>query len=245
MNKAKIKIKRFNGLQEKIDTFEVDYNDKTTVIEALIHIQSEIDPSLAFRVQCRAAICGTCGMVINGEYKLGCRTRIVNVIQDGEILLEPMANMKVIKDLVVDHQEFLDKLKNVKAWFIPKEPFEKVYPEDLKKFEKETDCILCGLCYGACPAFEADKLFGGPINYVKVYRFWKDKNDALGDERIVLAKEDHITSCVHCKYCSMVCPKEIPVEQDITQIEFYGRQKGIIEQKEDQFGFGFGDFGNF
>ncbi len=247
MEKVKLKIKRFDGKQEKIDEFEIEYNERTTVIEALIHIQSEIDPTLSFRVQCRAAICGTCGMVINGEYKLGCRTKIKDVAQNGEIMLEPMKNMKVIKDLVVDHFEFLNKLKNVKAWFVPKEPFEKVYPEDLKKFEKETDCILCGLCYGVCPAFEADKLFGGPINYVKTYRFWKDKNDALGDERIVLAKEDHITSCVHCKSCSIVCPKEIPVEQDITQIEFYGKQKGIIKQDTSQFGFGFGfnDFGNF
>lgn len=246
MSKAIIKVKRFDGTKEDFSQYEIDFNERTTVIEALMYIQSEIDPSLAFRVQCRAAICGTCGMIINGEYKLGCRTKIKDVLQDNQVVLEPMANMKVIKDLVVDHAEFLNKLKNVKAWFVPKEPFEKVYPEDLKKFEKETDCILCGLCYGVCPAFETDKQFGGPINYVKTYRFWKDKNDALGDERIVLAKEDRITSCIHCKSCSLVCPKEIPVEFDITQIEFYGRQKGIIEQQPPQdFGFGFGGFGNF
>ncbi|NPA52806.1 MAG: succinate dehydrogenase/fumarate reductase iron-sulfur subunit [Aquificae bacterium] len=243
MEKVKIKIKRFDGKVEKIETYEIPYDERTTIIEALMYIQSEIDPTIGFRVQCRAAICGTCGLLVNQEYKLGCRTKIVDIVKDKEIFLEPMKNLKVIKDLVVDHSEFLQKLKNVKAWFVPKEPFEKVFPEDLKKFEKETDCILCGLCYSICPVFETDEPFGGPINYVKTYRFWKDKNDALGDERIVLARENHITSCVHCKYCSMTCPKEIPVEQDIFQIEFYGKQKGIIEKEENQFDFG--DFGSF
>ena len=244
MQNITLRVKRFNGKEESFQDYTVECSEITTVLEALIQIQSEIDPSLSFRAQCRAAICGTCGVRINGEYKLACKTKIKDVEKEGIVILEPMENMKVIKDLVVDHDEFLKKLKNVKAWFVPKEPFEKVYPEDLKKFEKETDCILCGLCYGTCPAFEQDRLFGGPINYVKTYRFWKDKNDALGDERIVLAKEDHITSCVHCKYCTFVCPKEIPVEQDITQIEFYGRQKGIIEQPQQGFGFSF-DFGSF
>ena len=238
--KVKINIKRFDGQKEFIETFEEEINDRTTVLDILEKIKYYQDPTLTFREQCRAAICGTCGVKLNENNVLACKTKVKDYLDENDsVTIEPKNNLPVIKDLVVDHSVFLEKLKNVKAWFVPKENWETVYPEDLKKFDKETDCILCGLCYSACPAFEADPQFGGPINYVKVYRFWKDKNDALGDERIVLAKEDHITSCVHCKYCTMVCPKVIPVEQDITQIEFYGKQKGIIEKQEDT-GFGFG-----
>ncbi len=237
-----LKIKRYDGQNEKVDNFEIEITERTTLLEALMYIKDYIDPTISFRVQCRSAICGTCAVKVGEKHILACKTKIKDLLEEnnGEILVEPTSNLPVIKDLVVDQGVYLEKLKDIKGWFVPKKLFEPVYPDDLKKFDKETDCILCGICYGACPAFQTDKEFGGPINFVKVYRFWKDKNDALEDERIVIAKENHITSCVHCKYCTFMCPKEIPVEQDITQIEFYGKQKGIIENQQEGFGFGFG-----
>jgi succinate dehydrogenase / fumarate reductase iron-sulfur subunit/fumarate reductase iron-sulfur subunit len=238
MDEAIIKIKRFDGIKSRIQEYRLNVQDRTTIAEVLMQIHDTVDPTLSFRVQCRSAICGTCGVKINGEKDvLACKTKVKENLQNGEILIEPLSNMEVIKDLVVDHGEFLYKIKEVKGWFIPREDFQPVYPEDLQKFDKETDCILCGICYSVCPVFETDKNFGGPINFVKIFRFWKDKNDALKDERIVLAEKNRITSCVHCKYCSFSCPKQIPVEQDILQIEFYGKQKGIIKKEEGDFGF--------
>ncbi|NPA12429.1 MAG: succinate dehydrogenase/fumarate reductase iron-sulfur subunit [Aquificae bacterium] len=240
MEKATIKVKRFDGKREWVDSYKVDIDDRTTLIEALMDIQNYQDPSLSFRVQCRSAICGTCGVKVNGEkHILACKTKVVDLLKDGEVLVEPLSNMEVIKDLVVDHSQFLEKIKQVKGWFEPVDQFQPVYPEDVEKIDKETDCILCGACYSICPVFETDPQFGGPINFVKTYRFWKDKNDRLKDERIHLAKANHITSCVHCKYCTFTCPKQIPVEQDIMQIEFYGKQKGIIEEDNLNQGFGF------
>lgn len=235
----KIKIKRIDSVSEFIVD---DIEKRTTVLEVLEKIKYEMDISLSYRAQCRASICGTCGVKVNGKPVLACKTKVKEVEVNGEIFIEPLDNMPVIKDLVVDNDEFLNRLKDIKAWFIPKDEIEKVYPEDLDNFEKETDCILCGICYSVCPVLINDKSFGGPINFVKVFRFWKDKNDALGDVRIELAAKNHITSCIHCKYCSFSCPKQIPVESDILQIEFYGKQKGIIQQKQagfDIFNFGF------
>ncbi|WP_457635656.1 succinate dehydrogenase/fumarate reductase iron-sulfur subunit [Persephonella sp.] len=238
MEKAVIKIKRFDGKKEWYDQFEVNIQERTTIAEVLMQIHDRIDPTLSFRVQCRASICGTCGVKINRErHVLACKTKAKENLVNGELIIEPLSNMSVIKDLVTDHKEFLYKIKDVKGWFEPKTEFQPVYPDDLKQFDKETDCILCGICYSICPVFEANRDFGGPINFVKVFRFWKDKNDSLGDERIVLAEKNHITSCVHCKYCTFSCPKQIPVEQDILQIEFYGKQKGIIKKEEDTGGF--------
>ncbi|WP_457643521.1 succinate dehydrogenase/fumarate reductase iron-sulfur subunit [Persephonella sp.] len=232
MESVNIKVKRFDGNREWIDEYRVDIDERTTLVEVLMNIHDNVDPTLSFRVQCRAAICGTCAVKVNGErHILACKTKVKELVKEGEVFVEPISNVDVIKDLVTDHGQFLYKLKDVKAWFEPVEEFQPVYPEDLQKFDKETDCILCGVCYSICPVFEMDKEFGGPINFVKVFRFWKDKNDALGDERIALADKNHITSCVHCKYCTFACPKQIPVEQDIMQIEFYGKQKGIIKQQ--------------
>ena len=196
-----------------------------------MYIHDNLDSTFSFRVQCRAGICGTCGVKVNGEnHVLACKTKVIDFLKEDSITIEPLSNMNVIKDLVVDHSVFLDKLKDIKAWFEPNENFQPVYPSELDIYDKETDCILCGVCYSSCPVFETDAQFGGPINFVKAFRFWKDKNDKLKDERIVIADKNHITSCIHCKYCTYFCPKSIPVEQDIFQIEFYGKQKGIIKQ---------------
>lgn len=231
-----VKIQKSDGLK----VYDIEKIEKrTTLLELLDYIKFYKDISLSYRVQCRASICGTCGIKVNGQSVLACKTKVIDVAINGEILIEPLFNMEVIKDLVVNHDEFLLKLKNAKAWFVPKEHFDKVYPEDLSLYDKETDCILCGLCYSVCPVFQTDKNFGGPINFVKIFRFWKDKNDALQDERIEIAKNNNITSCIHCKYCTFTCPKQIPVENDILQIEFFGKQKGIIQQQNFGFNFGF------
>ena len=246
MKKAKINIKRFDGNREYIDSFELDTADRTTVLEALFFIKDYIDPSLSFRVQCRASICGTCGVKIGDKHYLACKTKIKDVLNDkGEVLIEPMANQTVIKDLITDHNQFIDKLKIVKGWFEPEDEFKPVYPEDLKEYDKETDCILCGICYSACPVIQTTDKFS-PINFVKTYRFWKDKNDKLKEERLKLAVYGEISSCIHCKYCTFQCPKEIPVEQDIMKIKFVARQKGLIKE-ENQSGFGtpFGFNGGF
>ncbi|MFN4307309.1 succinate dehydrogenase/fumarate reductase iron-sulfur subunit [Sulfurihydrogenibium azorense] len=234
-----IKILRSDRRVKTIFKYEITNIEKRiTILEVLDYIKNYLDPSLSYRSNCRASICGTCGVKVNGKSVLACKTKALDLAENNTLLIEPVDNMPIIKDLIVDQDEFLEKLKKAKAWFEPRDNFEKVYPQDLALFEKETDCILCGICYSVCPAFQNDKNFGGPINFIKIFRFWKDKNDALGNVRIEIAKENNITSCIHCKYCTFSCPKEIPVESDIMQLEFFGKQKGII-QSQDNFGFGF------
>jgi len=247
MEKVKIKIKRFDGKKDYIDEYSVEIKDRTTVLEVFFFIKDYIDPTFSFRAQCRASICGTCGVKIGDKHYLACKTKIKDLVVNGEVLIEPMANQPVIKDLITEQESFINKLKLVKAWFEPKEKFEPVYPDDLKEYDRETDCILCGICYSACPVIQTTEKFS-PINFVKTYRFWKDKNDRLEDERLKLAVETEINSCVHCKYCTFQCPKEIPVEQDIMKLKFTAQQKGLIQNnQQQQFGFGtpFGFNGNF
>jgi len=199
-----IKINRNGNYQ----TYEINnIEDRITILEVLEQIKNYQDQSLSYRAQCRASVCGTCGLKVNNQTVLACKTKVKDLAVNDEIVIEPLSNMPVIKDLVVDYDEFSNKFKKAKAWLIPKEPFERVYPEDLATYDRETDCILCGICYSVCPAFANDKDFGGPINFVKIFRFWKDKNDALNDGRIQIAAEIY-TSCIHCKYCTFSCPNK-------------------------------------
>ncbi|WP_456402485.1 succinate dehydrogenase/fumarate reductase iron-sulfur subunit [Persephonella sp.] len=231
-----IKIKRFDGNKSYFEEYKIEIDKRTTVLEALMYIKDYKDNSLSFRVQCRSAICGTCAVKIGENHVLACKTKVTEFLNDGTLTVEPAGNLPVIKDLVTGQEIFLEKLKDAKAWFVPKEKLEPVFIDDLKLYDRETDCILCGICYSVCPVYQTNVEFGGPINFVKIYRFWKDKNDSLKDQRLEIAKLNNITACVHCKYCSFSCPKEIPVEQDIAQLKFFAKQKGII--KEDQEGAG-------
>ncbi len=245
--KAKINIKRFDGKNFYISSYQIEITDRTTVLEGLTYIKDYINPDLTFRSQCRSAICGTCAVKVRERHILACKTKIKEILDEkNEVLIEPVSNLPVIKDLVVDQNKFLDKLKLAKSWFVPREKFQKISPEELEEFDRETNCILCGICYSACPVFQTSENFGGPINFVKIYRFWKDKNDKLNDndERIKIAVNDNfITSCIHCKYCTFQCPKEIPIELDIMKIEFYAKQKGYIKEQGDFGGFNFGGGG--
>ena len=247
--KVNISIKRYNGEKHYISSFQIDITDRTTVLEGLAYIKDYIDPTLTFRYQCRSAICGTCAVKVGEKHILACKTKIKEILNEkNEVLIEPVSNLPVIKDLVVNQDIFLDKLKLAKSWFVPKDNFQKVLPKDLEEFDRETNCILCGICYSACPVFQTSQNFGGPINFVKIYRFWKDRNDKLNDndERIRIAvNSNFITNCIHCKYCTFQCPKEIPVELDIMKIEFYAKQKGYIKEQEDFGSFNFGGGGFF
>src|SRR5512145_243891 len=99
----------------RFDTFELDVSPGTTVLTALFMIQQQHDPSLAFRFSCRGAVCGSCGMTINGRCGLACRTQLWS-LPTSEIVLEPLPNLDVVRDLVVDMSPFWEKYRRVRPW---------------------------------------------------------------------------------------------------------------------------------
>ena len=199
--------------------YSLDVPERMTVLEALLRIQAEQDGSLAFRYACRGAVCGSCAMLINGHIDLACRSQVRGL--DAEtVTVEPLPNLPVLKDLVVDMEPFFDKNYAVRPCFQPSEPDPEqerlVDPVQWAEAEPYTNCILCASCYGVCPAAERDPEYLGPAALAKHYRFLADVRDVADDERIALVdSEQGVWGCDMVWSCVEVCPKGVPPTQGI------------------------------
>ena len=150
-----------------LQAYKVPLTREWAILDGLNYIKDQLDGTLSFRWSCRMGICGSCGMTINGDPKLGCATFLVDYLP-GPVRVEPMQNFPVIRDLVVDISDFMAKLPSVKPWIIrederPVEDGEYLQtPSELDEFKKFSMCINCMLCYSACPVYALDPEFLGP-----------------------------------------------------------------------------------
>jgi succinate dehydrogenase / fumarate reductase iron-sulfur subunit len=194
------------------------------VLEAILLAKARFDGSIGIRCSCRAAICGSCGVRINGHPDLACHTHLDKAARqsrDGVIEVEPMGNMPVIKDLIVDMEEVhWKKIRRVTPWLIAKQPVperEYIVPrETMVDVTQSMACIQCGACVSDCLAMEVDPEFIGPAALAKAYRFVGDPRDDQHFERLKdLAEDPHgIYDCTHCFMCIEACPKGVaPMSQ--------------------------------
>jgi len=196
------------------DTFVKQYPRGTTVLEALLNIQETVDDSIAFRYSCRSAVCGSCGMLVNGTPVLACRTQLTSLIGE-QVLVEPLPNMDVIRDLVVDMKPFWDAYRRVEPWLhtdgepVPKK--ERLQsPEQAGRLDPYINCILCACCYGSCPVLGHDEDYLGPAAIAKLFRFMQDSRDRRGEK--FLEKVDSprgLWACHTIFRCVDACPKDI------------------------------------
>jgi succinate dehydrogenase / fumarate reductase iron-sulfur subunit len=202
----------------------VELEGHRSVLEGLLQAKAQFDGSLSVRCSCRAAICGSCGVTINGQSGLACHTHLADAqkhARNGAIEVEPFNNMPVIKDLVVDMDEVhWKKIQRVTPWLINKEPIpEREYIVDRESMVDVTQsmaCIQCGACVSSCLSLEVDPLFVGPAALAKAYRFVGDPRDAQQYERLKdLAEDPHgMFDCTHCFSCIEACPKGVaPMNQ--------------------------------
>lgn len=229
----RVKVRRFVGGEYKLEEFEVPAEDNPTVLELLYRIRENFDPTLSFRAMCRASICGTCAVKVNGEHRLACNTRV----SGDEVLIEPVDNSAPVKDLVVSHDPLVDRLKRGRAWLIPKEKSTAVKPGDVRKLSKAWDCILCDICNNVCPPLAEGKDFGGPMLLTRLYRIVEDVRDGEGEKRLEEINSLNLQLCVHCSNCNIYCPKGCIPERWITVLEGKLVQKGYIQKKTEDFGF--------
>ena len=219
---VEFKISRFNPESKKhyVSTYKVPIRKGTTILESLLYIKDNLDESLTFRHSCRMGICGSCGVNVNGKPMLACYTQVLHLDTDS-LVLEPLANMPVIKDLVVDIQPFFDAYKKTKTILIkPEEELKKPHefiqmPADLKKFWDLTLCIKCSICYSACPA-AIDERFLGPAALTANYRFVIDSRDQGCPERLK-PMADNIWLCTQCNSCTLFCPKLVGCANSIVE----------------------------
>jgi succinate dehydrogenase / fumarate reductase iron-sulfur subunit len=202
----------------------IELEPHRSVLEGILQAKGRFDGSIGIRCSCKAAICGSCGVRINGQPGLACHTHLDRAKQsskDGVIEIEPMGNMPVIKDLIVDMDAVhWKKVQRVTPWLINKEPIpEREYIVDRESMVDITQtmaCIQCGACVSDCLAMEVDPLFVGPAALAKSYRFVGDPRDAQQFERLKdLAEDPHgIYDCTHCFKCIEACPKGVaPMNQ--------------------------------
>jgi succinate dehydrogenase / fumarate reductase iron-sulfur subunit len=216
------KVSRFDPASDTHPSYQeytVDVTEGMTILEALLRIQAEQDGSLAFRYACRGAVCGSCAMVINGRIDLACRTQ-VRGLKTKTVTVEPLPNLPVLKDLVVDMEPFFEKNQSIQPWLQPTEPAPEreclVDPVQWAEAEPYTNCILCASCYGVCPAAARDPEYLGPAALAKHYRFLADVRDVADDERTALVdSEQGVWGCDMVWNCVEVCPKGVPPTQGI------------------------------
>jgi succinate dehydrogenase iron-sulfur subunit len=232
MAEFQLKVRRYqpeSGEGPYWQRYDVDLDPTLSVLDGLLQIRDREDGTLVVRCSCRAAICGSCGVKVNGESTLACKTRLsdaheyANRRNGGEepIVVEPMGNMRVIKDLVTDMEEtHWTKIRRVTPWLLPEgDPPEREYvvpPESMIDVTQSMACIQCGACVSACLSMEADPEFIGPAALAKAYRFVGDPRDAQHEERLYdLAQDAHgIYDCTHCFACIDACPKGVaPMDQ--------------------------------
>ena len=217
---VEFKIHRFNPQNKRhyISTHKVPVCKGMTLLDAFMYIKDNFDGALTFRHSCRMGVCGSCGVMVNGKPVLVCYTQVLHLNSD-TLVIEPLQNMPIIKDLVVDIQPFFDTYNRITPVLIkPEEAFKKPdefiqLPTDLKKYWDLTLCIKCSICYSACPA-AIDEKFLGPSTYATNYRFVSDSRDEGTAERLK-AMADNIWLCTSCNSCTMFCPKEVDCSSSI------------------------------
>ncbi len=241
-----LKIRRFqpeSGRGPFWEEFKVELEESLSVLDGILQARDREDGTLAVRCSCRAAICGSCGTKINGQSTLACKTQIGHAHAaanrrnggDEPIVVEPMANMPVIKDLVIDQEVgHWSKIRRVTPWLLPHgEPPEREYivpPESMIDVTQSMACIQCGACVSSCLSMEADPDFIGPAALAKAYRFVGDPRDAERHERLHdLAQDPHgIYDCTHCFSCIDACPKGVaPMDQIMRLRRLATRDEGI------------------
>jgi succinate dehydrogenase / fumarate reductase, iron-sulfur subunit len=223
------------------DEHTVDLDPHRSVLEGILQAKARFDGSIGVRCSCRAAICGSCGVRINGQPGLACHTHLdaaSTAARDGVIEVEPMGNMPVIKDLIVDMDAVhWSKIRRVTPWLINREPVpEREYLVDRESMVDVTQsmaCIQCGACVSDCLSMEVDPLFIGPAALAKAYRFVGDPRDAQQGERLRdLAEDPHgLYDCTHCFKCIEACPKGVaPMSQIMRLRRRAGNDHGIVDR---------------
>lgn len=226
--KIHICIQRFDPEKDKkpaYQEFRVDVDPADRVLDALIKIKNDEDPTLGFRKSCAHGVCGSDAMVINGKERLACKTLIQDVAEkDGDtVKIEPLRTLPVQRDLLVDQSPFFRNYRKVKPYLINAEKVDEKEriqsPEKRMEFDDATKCILCAACFSACPVKrDVNPEFLGPAAVVQASRFIDDDRDKGFAERIPeLDYPDGIWACENRFECTRVCPRNIKVTKLINQ----------------------------
>ena len=227
----KIRIKRDFEFIE----YDVDMQD-VTLLELLNSIKTERDNSLAYSSGCRSSVCGSCAVRVNAKEVLACAYKV----QEGDEV-EPLKNVAVIRDLVVNMDKALQTNKRAKTWLQTYNKEAKLTHEDETVNALQSDCILCASCYSACPVYAVNGDFLGPFALTGVWKYVSDKREASAEEKIETIQTNGVWDCTLCNECTLVCPQNISSKADIEKLRMKSTMAGYADPAFSQnFGGGFG-----
>jgi succinate dehydrogenase / fumarate reductase iron-sulfur subunit len=237
-SRVTFRIQRFDpetDSEPRDQDFELDLEPGVTILKALNQIRAEQDPTLAYRYSCGSAICGSCAIKINGHARLVCKTQVSDCLQNSGVLrVAPIGNLKVLRDLVVDIDPFLESLGRVTPYLVPNgseaapDQERKQTPVEFLDIDPSTTCILCAACYSDCNVLEVDGGFVGPASLAKAHRFIFDSRDASTEQRLrAISEKTGVWDCTHCGECSTRCPTETKPLERIEEIRVKAMASGL------------------
>ncbi|NNE42374.1 MAG: succinate dehydrogenase iron-sulfur subunit, partial [Marinicaulis sp.] len=213
----------------RIDKYEIDVSDVSMVLDALIKIKNQIDPTVAFRRSCREGVCGSCAMNINGANTLAC-TKAMDELGDGDVAVYPLPHQPVMKDLVTDLTKFYEQHAYIEPFLQAKEDEPETEwmqsPEERAKLDGLYECILCACCSTSCPSYwwngdkNGEEEYLGPAALLQSYRWLSDSRDQHANERLDdLEDEFKLYRCHTIMNCAQVCPKHLNPAKAIAEIK--------------------------
>ncbi len=230
-NTITMNVARYRPEEESEPSFQdydVPLRSDWAILDGLNYIKDEVDGSLSYRWSCRMGVCGSCGMMVNGEPTLTCAA-FLRSYAPGPVRIEPLRFFPVVRDLVVDITSFMTKLKKVKPWIVREDEkplSEGEYrqtPEELDEYKRYSMCINCLLCYSACPVIGLEPSFIGPAAIALAQRYNLDSRDEGAAERLdILSQDDGMWQCTFVGECSEVCPKDVDPAGSIQRYKLTG-----------------------
>lgn len=225
-----ISILRSHNDEEQ--TYNVEL-ENVTLLTAINHIKTKIDPTLTYSYGCRSGVCGSCAVRVNGREELMCTYKP----SDGDVI-EPIRNARVIRDLVVD-SSMVEKFNRVGMAWSEEGSNESVSSDEMERIDTQSDCILCTSCYSACPVYAANPDFIGPFALTRVWRYVNDPREMNSEAKIAAVQTNGIWDCTLCGACVPVCPQSIAPMQDIKMLRM---KSGMLGYPDPTMNFGGGGF---
>lgn len=222
-----LKIERLVEGKQWIQDYSLEPDKTTTVLSALIKIKETMDPTLSFTASCRSGICGACAVRVNGNAVLACETSLLDLAKrykNDTLTVAPLGNFTVLRDLIVDWKPKYERLKKVKPALQPKDEFSaetgcKQSQEEFKKYQKNSECILCGACVSECNKSTLDSSdFLDPFIFTKAQKFVADSRDKDAVAHLAPAVQEGLWKCLNCQECTAKCPKGLKPAEDIEKL---------------------------
>jgi succinate dehydrogenase / fumarate reductase, iron-sulfur subunit len=216
--KLTLAIHRSVDGKEWIQNYEIEIKKGMTILEGLHEIKANQDASLSFTCSCRSSICGACAVRVNKNAELACEALLVDLAkryQTEKLELEPLANFKVLRDLIVDWQPKYERMQTIHPRLNPKEEFSLdkgciQTPAEFDRYKKYAGCILCGACVSECNKNTLNqKNFLDPFIFVKAAKLVEDSRDRNPEEHLKAVVEAGLWRCMECQECTAKCPKDL------------------------------------